>query len=119
MESVEELCDNIALINKSRVVLHGNVYAIRNAYKQHIFKFRVVADDFDLSDTRFVVLSKQKYPRISRRTATGIIKRRNVGNRKNGDEPLRSGFIRRRIAYDERSVYPNGERNRTRKNNVL
>lgn len=61
MESVEELCDNIALINKSRVVLHGNVYAIRNAYKQHIFRFRLVADDFDPVDTRFVVLSKQKY----------------------------------------------------------
>ena len=32
MESVEELCDNIALINKSRVVITGNVGEIRHRY---------------------------------------------------------------------------------------
>ena len=32
MESVEELCDNIALINKSRLVISGGVDAIRREY---------------------------------------------------------------------------------------
>lgn len=32
MESVEELCDNIALINKSHLVLSGGVYEIRRQY---------------------------------------------------------------------------------------
>lgn len=41
MASVEEICDNIALINKSRVVLAGQVDEIRNRYKTHnyIVKF--------------------------------------------------------------------------------
>ncbi|MFA6768012.1 MAG: ATP-binding cassette domain-containing protein [Parabacteroides sp.] len=33
MASVEEICDNIALIDKSRVVLSGNVQEVRNRYK--------------------------------------------------------------------------------------
>ena len=32
MESVEELCDNIALINKSNLIAHGNVEQIRRMY---------------------------------------------------------------------------------------
>ena len=32
MESVEELCDNIALINKSNLIAHGNVEQIRRKY---------------------------------------------------------------------------------------
>ena len=32
MESVEELCDNIALINKSRPVISGGVEEIRRKY---------------------------------------------------------------------------------------
>lgn len=32
MASVEELCENISLVNKSRIVLQGNVNDIRNSY---------------------------------------------------------------------------------------
>ncbi|MDR0769380.1 MAG: ATP-binding cassette domain-containing protein [Dysgonamonadaceae bacterium] len=38
MASVEEICDEIALLDKSKVVLNGNVNQIRNDHKQHIFK---------------------------------------------------------------------------------
>lgn len=38
MGSVEELCDNIALINKSKKILDGSVKEIRKAYKSNIFK---------------------------------------------------------------------------------
>ena len=37
MESVEELCDNIVLINRSRTVLEGPVSEIRNTYKSNTF----------------------------------------------------------------------------------
>jgi ABC-2 type transport system ATP-binding protein len=37
MESVEELCDNISLINKSKVVLHGGKKEIKDRFKDHTF----------------------------------------------------------------------------------
>lgn len=40
MESVEELCDHIALINKSKVILNGEVNEIRNRFKNHEFQIR-------------------------------------------------------------------------------
>jgi len=38
MSSVEELCDNIALINKSNKILDGKVHEIKNTYKANIFE---------------------------------------------------------------------------------
>jgi len=38
MASVEELCDKIALINKSEKILDGSVVDIKNAYKSNIFE---------------------------------------------------------------------------------
>lgn len=40
MESVEELCDHIALINKSKVILNGEVNEIRNRFKNHEYQIR-------------------------------------------------------------------------------
>ena len=37
MASVEELCDNIALIDKSKKVLDGELHQIKEAYKSNIF----------------------------------------------------------------------------------
>ncbi|QJX47582.1 ABC transporter ATP-binding protein [Hymenobacter taeanensis] len=38
MESVEEMCDNIALINRSRKVLDGPVGAIKDQFKTHTYE---------------------------------------------------------------------------------
>ena len=38
MESVEELCDDIALINFGKCVLKGSVKDIKNDFKEHIFE---------------------------------------------------------------------------------
>ncbi|MFN7115429.1 MAG: ABC transporter ATP-binding protein [Saprospiraceae bacterium] len=38
MEQVEEICDNIALINKGENILEGNVKHIKNKYKENLFK---------------------------------------------------------------------------------
>ena len=40
MESVEELCDHIALINKSKVILDGEVNEIRSRFKNHEYQIR-------------------------------------------------------------------------------
>lgn len=44
MSSVEELCDNITLINKSRTVLQGDVSEIRNQNKPDIFEISYAGD---------------------------------------------------------------------------
>lgn len=38
MASVEELCDNIALINNSKTVLSGSIHDIKEKYKDNIFE---------------------------------------------------------------------------------
>lgn len=59
MESVEALCDEITLINKSQVVLQGNVKAIRNQYKKHVFMVIVSGHDFDFNSDLFSLESKE------------------------------------------------------------
>lgn len=58
MESVEALCDEISLIDKSKVVLHGNVKEIRARYRKYIFKLQVVGDSFEMESEHFSVLSQ-------------------------------------------------------------
>ena len=45
MESVEELCDNIALIHKSNKVLDGNLNEIKRQYKTNTYEVGLVFDD--------------------------------------------------------------------------
>jgi ABC-2 type transport system ATP-binding protein len=60
MESVEELCDNIALINKSKVVLHGEKKEVKNRFKdnsysvEYIGSLSPVANGFEVLDTKIV-----------------------------------------------------------------
>jgi ABC-2 type transport system ATP-binding protein len=61
MESVEELCDNIALIHKSEVVLQGKVFDIRKEHRPDIFRFRLMGNEFDLEHPSFTLLSKEPY----------------------------------------------------------
>ncbi len=39
MSSVEELCENIALIDKGKIVLQGNVQEIKKQYSENIYEF--------------------------------------------------------------------------------
>lgn len=61
MESVEELCDNIALIHKAQVVLQGKVFDIRKEHRPHIFRFRLMGNEFDMEHPSFTLLSKEPY----------------------------------------------------------
>ncbi|MDR2425117.1 MAG: ATP-binding cassette domain-containing protein [Prevotellaceae bacterium] len=55
MESVEELCDDIALINKSKCVLQGSIDEVRRSYSSSIFKiaFRGMPSDIETLVTEF------------------------------------------------------------------
>jgi len=57
MESVEALCDEITLINKSHAVLQGNVREIREKYKQNILNLVVKGTSFDLAEDIFLIQS--------------------------------------------------------------
>jgi ABC-2 type transport system ATP-binding protein len=60
MASVEELCDNIALINKSQKILDGELFKIKESYKDNIFDitFNGNFDKFSASITdRYKIVS--------------------------------------------------------------
>lgn len=71
MESVEQLCDSIALINKSKKVLDGKLKDIKNSYRNNTFIIEYSGDDSavlvsplfdvlkttDLDDTRQITVS--------------------------------------------------------------
>lgn len=61
MESVEALCDEIALINKSEVVLQGSVYNLRNQHKKDIYKFRLLTHEFDNEHLQLDILTNERY----------------------------------------------------------
>ncbi|NOZ46721.1 MAG: ATP-binding cassette domain-containing protein [Chlorobi bacterium] len=45
MSSVEELCDDITLINKSKTILQGNINEIRNKYKANTYELEYTNPD--------------------------------------------------------------------------
>src|ERR1700748_1352538 len=52
MESVEELCDAIALINLSRKILDGKVKAIRNSYRNDIYLLEYSGEKLSFNDAQ-------------------------------------------------------------------
>jgi ABC-2 type transport system ATP-binding protein len=59
MASVEEICDDIALINKSEVVLSGHVDEVRNRFKSNTFNVSVINDIVEPLPDIFTVLSEK------------------------------------------------------------
>jgi len=44
MESVEEICDDIVLINRSKKILEGSVEEIKNSFKENLFHLKFKGD---------------------------------------------------------------------------
>lgn len=65
MESVEELCDEISLINKAKVVLDGNVKEIRARYRKFIFKLQVAGESFTMESPHFSILSQSSADNVT------------------------------------------------------
>ncbi|MDA9554735.1 ABC transporter ATP-binding protein [Pelobium sp.] len=60
MESVEQLCDHIALLNKSHKILDGSLKSIKNAYRNNTFLVGT-SDEFNITNTStFEVIKHQK-----------------------------------------------------------
>lgn len=57
MGSVEELCDEITLINKSKVVLQGNVNEIKGRFRAQRYMLVIAGTDIDLQSDLFSVES--------------------------------------------------------------
>lgn len=63
MGSVEELCDDIALINKAKKVLEGNVYKIKKEYAKQVFKIELAETSSpvnSIGNQNFEILKESK-----------------------------------------------------------
>lgn len=67
MASVEEVCDNIALINRSQVVLSGNVTEVRSRFKTNNFtvRFQTESSHLQAAPELFSLLSEKEQAGIS------------------------------------------------------
>ena len=59
MGSVEEICDNIALINHSEVVLQGNVNDIRQQFRTNSYRLEIPETEILTPDPLFETLSEE------------------------------------------------------------
>lgn len=62
MGSVEEICDDIALINHARVVLEGNVKALKETYSKKVYRIRFKGEILGFTNalwTNFELLNKE------------------------------------------------------------
>jgi len=67
MESVEELCDSIALLNLSKKILDGGVKQIKNSYRNGTYMLEYEGNaNWDLSGAPFEVLSTETLEETNR-----------------------------------------------------
>ncbi len=64
MESVDELCDNLAMINKSKTILSGKINDIKSAYKSDIYKIKHLNRIDDKTNNFSVIDSKIVFDNI-------------------------------------------------------
>ena len=62
MASVEELCSDIVLINKSKAILSGKIKDIRNSFKKNIYEiiYRGITDKLQLCENFKIISSKSE-----------------------------------------------------------
>lgn len=59
MESVEQLCDHIALIHQSKKILDGSVKEIKNSYRNNTFRIEYTGDDVEMNNGMFEILAQR------------------------------------------------------------
>jgi ABC-2 type transport system ATP-binding protein len=77
MASVEEICDDIALINQSEVVLSGQVDEVRRKFKSNTFKINILNDELIHHPDYFTLISDF---RDEHRHTVRIRKEREISN---------------------------------------
>jgi ABC-2 type transport system ATP-binding protein len=60
MDSVELLCDHIALINQSEIILDGNVRELQQAFKKNLFEVKYTGQTLLNTDWMQVIETKEK-----------------------------------------------------------
>lgn len=60
MASVEEICDEIALIDRSQVVLSGNVAEVRERFRTNTFKVQLKEETIHPDSELFSVISMKQ-----------------------------------------------------------
>lgn len=56
MESVEEMCDSVALINNSKKILDGKIFEVREQFKQNLYNIvlsEVISDEFEILKNKY------------------------------------------------------------------
>lgn len=59
MEQVEEICDHIILVNKGKKILDGGVTAIKQQFKENIFKLVISHSPAEIHHPSFEIVSKK------------------------------------------------------------
>lgn len=65
MASVEEICDEIALINQSRKILEGNLYDVKTQFKKNIFSLELKEENAEVTqllNEHFELLESTAHP---------------------------------------------------------
>ncbi len=68
MESVEEMCDYVALINNSHKILDGKVFDVREKFKKNIFSVTIQ----DVDSEKFSIF-KHQIPLLHEKTENGLL----------------------------------------------
>ena len=56
MESVEEMCDSVALINNSKKILDGKIFEVREQFKQNLYNIvlsEVIFEEFEILKNKY------------------------------------------------------------------
>ncbi len=77
MSSVEEICDEIALINRSKVVLSGNVQDIRSTFKSNTFFISVAGNRFVANPELYEVVEENQ---IDKHTEVRVKLKQSISN---------------------------------------
>ena len=110
MASVEEICDNIALINHSEVVLQGNVNEVRSRFKSDTYTLSVRADH-PLKDTAlFQATLTQASGNESHYTLRKLQEVSNSDLLSEVGQAGRNPLLLRMPAFHERNLHPYGRR---------
>ena len=59
MESVEEICTHIALINKSKTILEGSISNIKESFSSNKYKITLSKGVLEKEDENFSILKKE------------------------------------------------------------
>jgi ABC-2 type transport system ATP-binding protein len=72
MESVEEICDHIALINNSKTILEGSVSQIKNDFKSKTYEIELNTNSLDFSEKFNIISSTNNLFKIDIPTSSNV-----------------------------------------------